>query len=697
MNAITEPPTSDAYASIHALLQPRSIAVLGVSQRKDAFGNKVFRSIAQSGFSGRIFPVNPKAVTIDGVPAFRSVGAIPEPVDCVALAINEARAEDALNEAIAAGVRAAVIFGKLSGDDTIGTSVYARVKQLAADAGMAICGSNCMGFVSDAVSLQMTSMPFRNRIAGGEVALVSHSGSTWSGLLGNQRDINFSFAVSAGQEIATTAADYIDYFASQSSTKVVACVLETVRDPGKFLAAVDRCAARGIAVVALKLGRSIAGRAFAQSHSGALAGSADVYDAVFERHGVMSVRSLDELLNTVELFRHPRRPTTSGIGVVTDSGGERQLIADWAEELDIRFPALSTDTSTRIAPWLDADAAVANPLDYWGDQGTPALAPCLQAMTDAEEIGVTVLASNLPDGRDFLLDCSNAALEVHRTTDKPIVVMGHVSSTLSRTEALRMRNAGIPVLAGTENALRALKHFASRGTAIAECRSATAAPLTYSPFDGTSSSLGAAEGFALLARNGIKVAPYRIVHDARQAAEFGREVGYPLVAKIDDPNVLHKSDIGGVMLNLHDADSVQHALARLSEGRAGKGVLLQKQVRGTELIVGMTTDAQFGPVFTVGGGGIFVEIFKDKFICLPGESEHTLRRRLEALRVFRLLQGARGQHAADIDQVVSTIARFIETFSALSPFVDEVEVNPFIVTGTSMQAADILIIKKHGA
>ncbi|BAO88323.1 acetate--CoA ligase family protein [Caballeronia cordobensis] len=685
----------DAHAPMRALLLPRSIAVIGVSERDGAFGNKVLRSIAGSGFAGRVHAVNPKAPLIDGVQAYADIASIPEAVDCVALAINEARIEAALADAIRSGVRAAVIFGKLSGEAAAPDSPFARVQALAAAAGMAICGSNCMGFVSDAVRLQMTSMPFRNLVAGGEVALVSHSGSTWSGLLGNRRDIDFNFAVSAGQEIATTAADYIDFFAAQPSTRVIACVLETVRDPDAFLAAVDACAARGIAVIALKLGRSVAGRAFAQSHSGALAGSADVYDAVFERHRVIAVRSLDEMLNTIELFRHARRPRSPGIGIVTDSGGERQLIADWAESLDIAFPALSARTSQRIQPFLDADTAVANPLDYWGDQGAPALEPCLQAMADADEIGTAVLASNMPDGRDFLLDCSKAALAVHRMTDKPLVVMSHVSATLSPGEALRLRKAGIPVLAGTENALRALKHF-SRSAQHAAPRTVRSEPSAdaIALLNAEPQALSAHAGFTLLSRCGIGVAPWRVVQNADSAIQFAREAGYPLVAKIDDPAVLHKSDVGGVLLNLHDDAALRDAFARLTEGLAGKQVLVQKQLRGVELIVGMSTDEQFGPVFTIGGGGIFVEIFKDSFISLPGESAAVLRGKLETLRVFRLLRGARGQPRADIDHVIDTILRFIDTFSALSDTIREVEVNPFIVTGDAMQAADILIIRQ---
>jgi acyl-CoA synthetase (NDP forming) len=584
-----------------------------------------------------------------------------------------------------------------------GPSLLERIGAKARHAGVPVCGANCMGYVNLLDGIQVTGMPFRQLGAAGGVALVSHSGSTWSGLLGNQRGIGFNFAVSAGQELATTMAEYIAYMARQPSTRVIACILETIRDPANFVAALRDARERRIPVVILKLGRSAAGKAFAQSHTGAISGSAAVHEAVFERTGALSVRSLDELLDTCELFLHCRKPPRAGIGVVTDSGGERQLISDLAADIGVEFVALHATTAARLSQCLDPDIAPANPLDYWGNTGSTILRPCLRGVADDPGVGITVLATNMASGRDYPVECSGALEELKRDTKGAVVLLGNISSTLSAAECARLRGGGIPVLMGTETGLRALRHFTRyHFDPLPAPRQGGADPAVVARWTDRLANqrrggLDAQTSFSMLSDFGIPLAPWMATDDVQAAVRFADEAGYPVVAKIDAVDLAHKSDVGGVMLGLENAQAVRAAAGRLQSLGLGRRLLVQRQVRGTELIIGMSTDPQFGPVFTLGGGGIFVEVFQDFALCLPGDEERTILRKLRSLKVCKLLEGARGRAPADLAAIAATVAKFMGICEALSGFIEEAEINPLIVDGPSMAAVDALIVPKQKA
>ena len=689
------------FSRLDCLLRPRSIAIYGASPREDSLCQRLLVSLAAMKNPGEVYLVNPKYQEIGGRAVHPDLRSIGKPVDSAILAVGDAQLESAFDQVLNAGVRSAVVMGRGQEPDASrdAPTLLERIGTKARDAGIAVCGANCMGFVNLLDGIQVTGMPFKQLGTAGGVALVSHSGSTWSGLLGNQRGIRFNFAVSAGQELATTAAEYIGYMARQPSTRVIACILETVRDPANFVDALRDARVRGIPVVVLKLGRSPAGRAFAQSHTGAMSGSTVVHEAVFERHGAISVRSLDELLDTCELFVRCDKPPRAGIGVVTDSGGERQLICDLAADVGLEFAALDAGTAARLGKLLDPDIAPANPLDYWGNTGSSILLPCLHEISHDPAVGVTVLASNMATGRDYPRECSAALEALRRDAAGTVVLMGNISSTLSPAECARLRDQGIPVLMGTETGIRALRHFtryhfdapaAPRDSDVdaavaAKWRIRLAHP----------GGLDAATGFSMLGDFGIPVARWIATDDAQAAVRFANETGYPVVAKIDAAEIAHKSDVGGGMVGLQSAAALEAAVARLQSLGFGRRVLVQRQLRGTELIVGMSTDPQFGPGFTVGGGGSFVEVVKDSALWLPGEGEAAILRKLKSLKACRLLEGARGRAPADLGAIASTVAKFMGMCVALSAHLEEAEINPLIVDGASFAAVDALIVPKR--
>jgi len=685
------------------LLKPRSIAIVGASPREGSFGNMIERSIASLGFEGQVFLINPKYSEIHGRPAYASLQDLPSAPDCVAMAIADAALPSALETAARAGAGSAVLFGRSYGVDSAGREITQTLAAIAQEANMQLCGANCMGFVNLDAKLQMTGFPFETLREPGHVALISHSGSTWSGIVGNLRGMRFNTAISAGQELATGVAQYMDYLITQPSTRVICLVLETVRQPTEFLAALDRARAAGIVVVALKLGRSERGQAFAKSHSGALSGSADVLDAVFVRHGVVIVHTLDEMMDTAELFAATRKPHNGSFALGSDSGGERQLIADLAEPLHISFAPLSAATVERLSGLLSPGVEATNPLDYWGD-GQDVIADCLLAMAEDPAVGTVVMATNMAQGQDFMVTCSQALEKTWAASTKPIVLMGNVSATMSPAECNRFRAMGIPVLMGTETALRALAHYSAhfqpQASEASMERALTPTPKPPSPerlahwktaLQDCAKADQSLQSFALLEDFGLPTAQGLSTRDWGQALAFSEIVGFPLVAKIDAPELAHKSDMGGVILGITNAQQLRVAWNELQAKLPG-AVLLQRQLQGTELILGMQKDPSFGPIFTVGLGGIFVEIMKDVALLLPNDSKQTIRNAVLGLRSAALLQGARGRAVADMEALTQVIQNFMAMGIALQDAIQEAEINPLLVSGSDMAAVDCLVI-----
>ena len=683
--------------TVSKLLRPRTLAIVGASPKPESFGANLLRSIRHLGFPGEVYLVNPRYERIGEQPCYPDVASIPGGVDCAALAVGDALLVDTFASIAKAGVRGAVLFSRAYGQTADGRPRGQAISDVAAQAGMAVCGANCMGFVNLSDRLQVTGMPFRSLPAPSGVALISHSGSTWSGLVGNRRQMGFDYAISAGQELATTAADYVRFLLEETDARVIACVLETIRDPENFLAAIKLAEAKSVPVVVLKLGRSEAGRHFALSHSGALSGPNAAYEAVFARHGVVQVRTLDELLDTVELLALSRPMTAPGVALGTDSGGERQLISDLAADVGLSFAPLAPATRAAIEAHLDPGMEASNPLDYWGD-GADVMAPVLSEMAKDSEVGILVMATNLPPDRNFSELSAAAIRRVHAETDKPVAVMGNISTTLSPAIAENLREKGIAVLMGTSSGLAALRHLqcyrfgrrALEDVAAMPLSADAVAILDAAPFD----SLRSAEGFRLLELAGIPVTPFAEICSAQEIADFAGRHGWPIALKIDDAAIPHKSDLGGVALNLKCADEAVAAYEALRRRHPAAPVLAQAMASGVELILGMTTDPDFGPMVTVGLGGVFAEVFRDSVTLVPPFGVAEARRALEGLRGHALLMGARGGAPVDMDALCALVSRFSAMAAGAKERIAEIEINPVLAGPDGAVAVDCLTLRR---
>ncbi|HLI10304.1 MAG TPA: acetate--CoA ligase family protein [Alphaproteobacteria bacterium] len=681
------------------LLAPRSIAFVGASPKANTPGNDVVRMALRGGFRGALYPVNPNYGEIEGLTCYSSLAALPEAVDLAVLAIANGRLEQALEEAIRLGARSAVIFASCYLEDDRDPPLTKRLAALARAAGMPICGGNCMGFYHETANTWICGFPSPRQPARGSITLISHAGSVFGALAHNDPRLKYNLAVSAGQELVTSAADYLDYALDQPETRVVGLFLETIRDPAGFMRALGKAVARRIPVVALKVGRTEASAALAMSHSGAIAGNDAAYAALFDKFGVIRVDNVDEMAATLLLFAQGRPAQAGGIAAIHDSGGERELVIDLAQDHGAPFARISPATTAALRARLEYGLEPVNPLDAWGTgQGYIDLfTDCFTALMKDPDTALGIFFNDLRDASYLSVGFSEVCKRVHAATDKPVALATNYSQVRHDKLALALTEAGIPVLDGTIPALQAARHLLAHRDFLARSfdppSSRLIPPRNWAEaLKGRSGALPEAEALALLADYGIPTTPARIVGSVEEACAAAREIGFPVVCKTAEPGVLHKSDVGGVKLDLKDEADIASAYADLA-ARLGPRVLVAQMARpGTEIALGLVHDRQFGPVVMVAAGGLLVEILRDASYALAPFGAETARRLIDGLAVRRLLAGARGATPADLGALAEVIARFSILAADLSERIKELDVNPLIVGPNGAIAVDALVV-----
>lgn len=680
-------------ADLGKLLKPKSIAVIGASPKPGNMGGRIVTALRTGGYEGAVYAIHPRAEAVPGAQAFAKVSEIPGGADFAALCVPDHALAPSLETLAADGVGGFFIPSRAYDRDLASQSaIPERLSAIARAGGLAICGHNCMGFVNVREKLTMTfSAPAMDAAPGG-VCIVSQSGSTWSGIVGSQRDVAFDAVVSAGGEVATGIADYVEYFLTQPETRVIGLVVETIREPERFIAALQKAEKRGVPVVGLFVGLSDAGARFTAAHSGGLSSPRHVLDAISRQHGLIVAKNLDEFLDCLEVFRTPRTPTGDQAAIVSDSGGERQLIADVSTRAGLGLAAFGPATAQALADVLDPGMVVGNPIDCYGD-GQLLMAETGQIAAQDDDVGLVAVGTNLVHGRKFLDDTSNACIAISEATEKPVVVFGNISSTVSRDGARRLRSLGIPVLMGTETACYATAQFLAwhgrrAGGAVAEpARAGKDVPNWPA---GTLETLAPEETFSLLAGLGLPMAPFAVVDDAAGAAREAARLGYPLVLKTANPAIAHKTEMGGVKVNLRDESELLQAYGEVA-GRCGPRMLLQPFTPGDfEIIVGMYRDPRFGAVLTLGLGGIFTEILKDSVALLPPVSRADLDVALGALRGRAVFDGARGKAGVSLDALHDIVATVAE-IALRNPQITGLDLNPIIVRNGRMTVVDALI------
>lgn len=702
------------------MLEARSVALVGASAREGTFGRRMLEEARKSRASPRIYPVNARYTDLDGKRCYPALGDLPEAPELTLLAVPDAALEQQLALAARVGSRGAVIFGNAYEDPAAagpGPGLRHRLAAIASSARMALCGASCMGFVNVARGLRAIGYIEPDPLPAGPVALVTHSGSMFSALLRTRRGFGFTLAVSSGQELVTAAPAYLDYALSLPETGVLALVLEAIRDGGALREALAAASARDIPVVLLTAGSSAVGKEMVTAHSGALAGADGRWEALARAHGVHRVSDLAEFTDTIELFATGRRARVgvgsgagrgrgrgrgggqTGLAAVHDSGLERAHVVDQAELLGVPFASIGPGTVATLAGLLDPGLVPANPLDVWGngDDTRALFAGSLQALAADPAVEAVALAIDLVHELDGDQSYPLAMLDAADRTSKPLAVLSNLASGIDSELASRLRAQGIAVLEGTRSGLLALRHLLEHARRQrAPARIAVVNPGRRARAVGLLAS-GKASGAALLgllAEYGIAVTQSRSVSDVAEALAAAEQIGYPVVLKTDEPQVQHKSDVGGVLLGTGDAGQLAAGYADLA-GRLGPHVLVsQTAPAGVELALGIVTDPELGPLVVVGAGGVLVELLADRAVALPPLSESDALELVNSLRIRALLGGVRGAAPADMDAVTAAIAGLSALAIELGDQLAALDVNPLICGPAGAVAVDAVAVAR---
>jgi acyl-CoA synthetase (NDP forming) len=682
---------------LEPLLNPAAIAVVGASERVDTPGREIINNLLNGAFPGSLYAVNPGYEEVCGIPCFPDLAALPETAGQVFIVVGDTQVESVIGQAIDHGARSAVIVSSLA-EDGRGSPLTTRIRDRAQEADLLLMGGNTMGYYNFERGVWACAFDTRdNHVADGGITLITHSGSGMSGLIDCDERLDCNLAISTGQELSVRMDEYMDYALDQPSTRVIGLFMETARNPQGMRAALRKAREKQVPVVALKVGRTEFSARLAVSHSGAMAGEDSAYQALFERYGVIRVSDLDEFTTALIMFNQPHPVADGELVTLHDSGGERQLLVDLADELGCPLAELSQETIDILEAKLDPGLPAVNPLDAWSAGGPGSdqiMEDCLAAMLkdSAAAIGA-VIHDRAPHSRIY-----SSYLEyirkAHAATGKPAFLVANRQGTGADPAVVEMTREGFPVLDGLRpflvgaRGLLAYRDF--------QARTADQIPLidenrvhrwrTRLGETGTADEVLALQ---LLDDFGIPACAAISADSETTLVEAAEKLRFPLVLKTAKPGIVHKSDAGGVVMGIDSISRLKVAYAEMVS-RIGPGVAVMPQVLepGVEMVLGMFRDEQFGPIVMLGFGGRDIEADGRVCFLLPPFGEATARRAVDRLPGRRLLDAHRGRRALALDAFCAAAARFSVMVLSLEDTIHEFDVNPIIVHQNGCIAVD---------
>ena len=690
---------------LSALLNPRSIAVVGASERFGA-GSLVIENLKTLGYEGKIIPINPRYGSILGYPCYPSLRDVPKAIeiDCAAIVLGVGQVIPVLEEAGKRGVRGAWAFASgfaETGDD--GAKLQAELRRVCVDHRILFLGPNCVGYANLHDKVGMYSAPLSPTLRKGAVGVVAQSGSVILVLANSNRGVGFSTLVSSGNEAVLDTTDYMAYLLEDQNTQVIATFLETIRRPEAFIQVCERAAELKKPVIVVKMGRSGLAQKAALTHTGALTGSDKVHDALFKKLGVIRVDDLDQLLETAEaLLRcRTRLPQGGRAGAITVSGGEIGLIGDLSQDLSISFPPLSKEAYDELRRRLPPFTAVSNPLDGWGSGDLLETYPaCLDVLTKEKEIDLIIVSQDSPPGMAEkqiaqYADVARAAVR-SAAVGKPVVAMSHVSGGLDQTIKGILDEGNVPFLQGTRESLVAIHHLVEYGRFLKQEKTAgtlagkppQALPKILDSLRGEKRVLGDDEAKRILQAYGIEIVNEALVQTRDEAMKAAKALSYPVALKGLSPQIPHKTEAGLVCLNVRNGRELSAAYAQIHNNAKSfdpkavlEGILIQEMVSpdAAEILVGISRDASFGPVVVLGLGGIWVELLADTTLKLPPIISEDALAMISELKGKLLLEGFRGRPSVDVKSLVRVLVQVGCMAVDLKEVLVSLDLNPLMV------------------
>jgi acetyltransferase len=695
--------------SLDPFFRPRSVAVVGASATPGSVGSILIHNLLENPFGGVVYPINPKRHTVHSVLCYPSLKALPERVELAVIATPAATVPGVIEECVGKGIPAAIIisagFSELGGK---GRELEQKIREQA-HGKMRIVGPNCLGIIHPPTNLNASFAA--SMATAGNVAFLSQSGALCTAILDWAREahVGFSSFVSVGAMLDVDFADLMDYFADDPATRSIILYMESIGDVRKFLSAA-RSVSRAKHVIVVKAGRHEAGAKAAASHTGALAGVDAVFDAAFRRAGVLRVTTIPDLFNMSEILAMQPAPRGPALALVTNAGGPGVMATDALMLEGGQLAVLAHQTLAALDAALPPFWSHANPIDLLGDAGPDRYRLAVEAcIKDAGVQGVLVLLTP-----QAMTDPTETARQMQpfAHSGKPLLACW-MGGEVVRPGRELLNRAGIPTFDSPESAIRAFLHMVQyRRSQELLYETPAALPQDWAPDTRRVQEVFArvraekrtllteAEAKEVLAAYGVPVVETVACRTAEEAASVARRIGFPVVVKLLSKTLAHKSDVGGVQLNLADEAAVRAAferirsnLQRLGKADAFEGATVQAMVRerGYELIVGSSLDAQFGPVILFGTGGVLVEVYKDQALGLPPLNRTLARRLMERTKIYQALQGVRGMPAVNLEALETLLTRFS---LLLTDFLEiqEVDINPVLAAPERVVALDARLV-----
>ena len=708
---------------LDAIFSPQSVAVIGASTTPGKVGHDIFANILKGGYQGTLYPVNPGARSILSVKAYPSITRIPDDIDLAMIILPPQPCLTAVAEAIQKGVKGIVIvsagFREVGAE---GLDIENRIVSMCREADIRVIGPNCLGVINPLAAVRLNASFSARMPKPGNISFISQSGALCTAVLdfAADRDFGFSKFISIGNKADVDELDLLRYLHNDADTEVIMMYLEELRRGHEFIEEVREITSgeRPTPILAIKSGRTHAGAAAAASHTGALAGSEAVYDAIFNQSGIIRVDSIDELFDFATAFAYKnlsnlgklrkKIPEGNRVAIITNAGGPGIVATDMTVSSGLRLAQFHDETLEALSSHLPQTANIHNPVDVIGDAAQDRYENALGAVVRDEGVdGALVILT--PQSMTNALGTAEAIARIARRTHKPILCcfMGVVDVS---SGVKYLQEQGIPVYKFPENAAKAFgalykysrwlnqqvladfsfSHDTDRASRIIE-----------SCIQEGRFHLGELEGLDLLACYGFQVLPTLLAESPEAAAGIADQIGYPVVMKIVSPEILHKSDAGGVKVGLTTAEQVAAAYIAITRNAADydpraqiRGVLVQKMApRGEEVILGMSRYPVFGPLIMFGTGGIFVEVFQDVIFRLAPIQRNSARAMIRGIKGYRLLEGFRGRPRVDL----TALEKLLVSFSDLvcrHPQILEIDVNPLLVhaEGQGATVADCRIL-----
>lgn len=689
------------------LLRPQSVAVVGASE-KLGFGRDATENLRKGDLGEQLYLVNPRRDTVLGQKCYASLKDIGKPVDLIVICTPLQTVNGILKEAAELGCKAAVVYASgYSEAGEAGKKAQQELKEVAEKYDMAVCGPNCGGFINNVDGVFAFGLLMPERRGKGNIGLVSQSGQVCS-LLASVSYLNFSYAISSGNNAVIGVEDYLEFLVEDEATEVIAVYLEGIKKPEKFVKILAKAAKLRKPILALKVGASEKARQTTTAHTGSLAGSDASFTALFKKFGVVRVDDMEDMVNTCLIFSVLNKKAGKGnLAILNVSGGEAAISADVCQNQNVKLADLSEETLKTIQNMLPGYATPNNPLDMTAtlvieqDKYEAAVRTIIQD----ENVGMVAMGHN-PDEkikeRDRKVDFGFAEIlcRILEENNKPIVLL----PGMSRKRDLELREyyaeRHIPILDNPKYGLSALRRYMEFCSYNPEER--TLETVAGKARGTTRQILSEHESKEILIQHNIPVPKEEIAKSKEEAVEIAERFGYPLVMKIESAEIPHKSDVGGVRLNITNREEAGEAYDSILENvkkhkpeAAINGILVQQMLpKGTELIVGVTKDAQFGPMVLVGFGGVLTEVFKDAAVYPAPLNKGEALEMIHSLKISTLLKGYRGSKPLDTDALAELIVQVGDLTARYETDIKELDMNPVFIYESGVAAADALIVKE---